>query len=442
MPDTTDADLPAPANHPSLKEATLAWLKIGLLSFGGPAGQISLMHQELIDRRGWISEARFLHALNYCMLLPGPEAQQLAIYVGWLLHRTLGGILAGALFVLPGAFLIWAVAVVYVRWGDVPLVAAVFYGLKPAVMAIVAFAVYRIGKKILKTPAMWAIAAAAFTGIFFLNLPFPLIIISAGLIGLAGGRFLPGQFLVKQSGHNSPLPAGPSPAAVTPPTVGRTLRIAGICLAAWFLPVILAGALLGPDHTIFQEGLFFSKAAVVTFGGAYAVLPYVAQQAVETYQWLTPGEMLDGLGLAETTPGPLILVLQFVGFLGAWNQPGELSPMMAATLGAAITSWTTFVPGFLFIFAGAPYVESLHGRTFLNTALSGITAAVVGVILNLALWFGLNVLFPEPTWHPDWIATALFTAALLAIARFKLNVIILIPLAGLAGILIHLATSG
>lgn len=428
----------APLAHPSLKEATLAWVKIGLLSFGGPAGQISLMHQELIDRRGWVSEERFLHALNYCMLLPGPEAQQLAIYIGWLLHRTIGGIIAGALFVLPGALLIWAVSVVYVLWGDVPLIAAVFYGLKPAVMAIVAFAVYRIGQKILKRPAMWAIASAAFIGIFFLGLPFPLIILSAGIIGLIGGKYLPKQFAAPNPhGHGEKSPAKAAPVSRRP-RLRRTAAVAGLCLSAWFLPVLIAGMLLGPEHAIFKEGLFFSKAAVVTFGGAYAVLPYVAQQAVETYQWLQPGEMLDGLGLAETTPGPLILVLQFVGFLGAWTQPGELPPLTAATLGAFITSWTTFVPGFLFIFAGAPYVERLHGVQFLNNALSGITAAVVGVILNLALWFGLNVLFPE-TWRPDWTATALFTIALIALIRYKVNVLILVPAAGITGFLLHLA---
>ena len=421
---------------PSLREAILVWLKIGLLSFGGPAGQIGLMHQELVDRRGWISEGRFLHALNYCMLLPGPEAQQLAIYVGWLLHRARGGIIAGALFVIPGALLIWAVSVVYVLWGNLPVVAAVFYGLKPAVMAIVAFAVYRIGRKILKTPFLWVIAASAFVGIFFLNLPFPLIILSAGLIGWIGGRFFPGQCLASSGDGVSPAPEPPSP-DIPRPTHAKTMRTVALGLAAWSFPVLLAGLWLGTDHTVFREGLFFSKAAVVTFGGAYAVLPYVAQQAVDTYQWLAPGEMLDGLGLAETTPGPLILVLQFVGFVGAWGQPGEIDPMLAATLGAFITSWVTFVPGFLFIFAGAPYVERLHGRQFLNSALSGITAAVVGVILNLALWFGFSVLFPVPG-QLEWIATGLFAAALLAIARYQLNVIILIPLAGLAGVLLHL----
>jgi chromate transporter len=395
------------------------------------------MHHELVERRGWIGEGRFLHALNYCMLLPGPEAQQLAIYVGWLLHRTRGGIIAGALFVIPGALLIWAVSVVYVLWGTLPVVAAIFYGLKPAVMAIVAFAVYRIGQKIPKTPAMWAIGAAAFGGIFFLNLPFPLIVISAGLIGWAVGRLFPRQFLAPAVAPAAAAIPEASSRKIPPPTKRKTMRTVALCLAAWFIPVLLAGLLLDPDHTVFREGLFFSKAAVVTFGGAYAVLPYVAQQAVDTYQWLAPGEMLDGLGLAETTPGPLILVLQFVGFVGAWSQPGDLPPLLAATLGAFITSWVTFVPGFLFIFAGAPYVEKLHGRQFLNSALSGITAAVVGVILNLALWFGFNVLLPEPG-QPDWIATALFASALLAIARYRLNLIILILLSGLAGALLHL----
>jgi chromate transporter len=423
--------------HPTLGEAAKVWLKIGLLSFGGPAGQIALMHQELIERRRWISEKRFVHALNYCMLLPGPEAQQLAIYVGWLLHRSLGGIIAGALFVVPGALLLWAIAFVYVRWGDVPLMGAIFYGLKPAVMAIVAFAVYRIGRKILKNPAMWAIAAAAFVGIFFLGLPFPLIILAAGALGLLGGRFLPGQFLL-QTGHAAGgTDAGYLEPVAQMPSTRRTALTATLCLTAWFLPVLLVGVFFGRDHTLFQEGLFFSKAAVVTFGGAYAVLPYVAQQAVEVHQWLAPGQMLDGLGLAETTPGPLILVLQFVGFLGGWHNPGELSPLAAASLGAFITSWTTFVPGFLFIFVGAPYIERLHGQKFLNTALSAITAAVVGVILNLAIWFSFNVLFPNGG-TPDWFATLLFAAALVALIRFKTNVMLLIGVSALAGVAAHL----
>lgn len=443
MSERSRAPLPEqqPVAHPSLKEAAAVWLKIGLLSFGGPAGQIGLMHQELIERRRWISEERFLHALNYCMLLPGPEAQQLAIYVGWLLHRSIGGVIAGALFVIPGALLLWAIALVYVYWGHSPLLAAVFYGLKPAVMALVVFAVYRIGSRILKNPAMWAVAAGAFAGIFFAGVPFPLIIIGAGVLGLAGGKFFPSLFTLA-----GPVNSGNSPGiqlepVAAKPSVKRTALTVAACLTAWFLPVLLAGLLLGGDHVVFREGFFFSKVAVVTFGGAYAALPYVAQQAVENYQWLGPGQMLDGLGLAETTPGPLILVLQFVGFLGGWFNSGGLSPLTAATLGAAMTSWTTFVPGFLFIFAGAPYIERMRGQSFLNAALATITAAVVGVILNLAIWFGLNVLFPEP-WRLDGMATALFAAALVALGRYKINVVFLVAGAGAAGLLLHLLTRG
>jgi chromate transporter len=410
-PETAGGSSPETPPAPPLGEAFRFWVKLGFISFGGPTGQIAIMHHELVERRRWISEARFLHALNYCMLLPGPEAQQLAIYVGWLLHRALGGILAGAFFVIPSVFVLWAITYVYARFGQVPWIAATFYGLKPAVTAIVAYAVIRIGRRALKNAAMWAIAALAFVAIFFLDVPFPLIVLGAGILGLIGGLLRRETFLVAAShggaeGGTSLLPAAPvEPASVlgdqdaspahARPSRGRALRVAAICLVLWWAPVALAGLSQGTDGTIFREGVFFSKAAMVTFGGAYAVLPYVAQKAVEDYGWLSAAQMLDGLGLAETTPGPLIMVVQFVGFMGGWNHPGDLSPLVAASLGALITTWVTFLPSFLWIFLGAPHVESLRGNERLSSALSAITAAVVGVVLNLAVWFGLHVFFPE-----------------------------------------------
>src|SRR4029077_1870875 len=330
----------------------------------------------------------FLHALNFCMLLPGPEAQQLAIYIGWLFHKTRGGIVAGALFVIPSIFILWALSYVYVAYGHVPSIAAIFYGLKPAVLAIVAAAVIRIGSKSLKNAVMWAIAMAAFVAIYFFRVPFPLIIIAAGIIGLIGGKILP-QFFLGSLDHDarsasSAENVGPAPTRRS--SLIRMLQISATWIFLWWLPLALTGIFLGTQHTIFREGLFFSKAAVVTFGGAYAVLPYVSQQAVEHFHWLAPGQMVDGLGLAETTPGPLIMVLQFVGFLGGWNHPGNLSPVLAATLGAALTTWVTFVPCFLWIFLGAPYLEQLRDQSRLTCALSAVTAAVVGVVLNLAVW--------------------------------------------------------
>jgi chromate transporter len=435
-----------PGLHPTFLEALRVWVKIGLLSFGGPAGQIALMHRELVELRRWVSDSRFLHALNYCMLLPGPEAQQLAIYVGWLLHGSLGGIVAGIVFVIPGALLIGVVSYVYVVFSHVTWLEAVFYGLKPAVLAIVAGAVFRIGKKALKNKVMWGISLAAFVAIFFLNVPFPLIILGAGLTGLAGGRFKPRYFQVAGPGH----PAAPEGEESVigeggvigrKPSLGGTLLTLALCLAAWLLPVGLVAAWLGTEHTLFHQGLFFTKAAVVTFGGAYAVLPYVAQQAVENYGWLTATQMMDGLGLAETTPGPLILVLQFVGFLGAWGQPGGLDPLMAAVIGSILTSWVTFTSGFVFIFTGAPYIERLRGNVLLNTALSAITAAVVGVILNLAVWFGLNVLFPGER-VLDGFALAIFAAALVALLQFKVDVIHVILAAAGIGLASHWLLGG
>jgi chromate transporter len=426
-------------NHPTFLTAFWVWVKIGLLSFGGPTGQIALMHTELVEKRRWVSDARFLHALNYCMLLPGPEAHQLVIYIGWLLHRTWGGIVAGVWFVLPGALLLWSVSYVYVSYGDVPWIAAIFYGLKPAVLALVAAAVLRIGKKALKTKVMWTISALAFVAIFFFNVPFPLIVLTGGIIGLVGGAFFPNEFRIplghggKSGQQEESVISDTGALAHTQTTLARTALVAVCCLAIWFTPMLLTGLWLGTDHTLFRESTFFTKAAVVTFGGAYAVLPYVAQQAVETHGWLNAAQMMDWLGLAETTPGPLILVLQFVGFLGGYHQPGGLSPLLAATLGALITSWMTFVPSFLFIFVGAPYIERMRDNTRLTMALSAITAVVVGVVLNLAVWFGIHVLVPEPG-RVDWYAVAVGIVAFVGLTRWKWDIIPVVIGAGVLGL--------
>jgi chromate transporter len=440
-------------------EAARTWLKIGLLGFGGPAGQIALMHRILVEEKRWIGEARFLHALNYCMLLPGPEAQQLATYVGWLLHRTAGGLVAGTLFVLPGALVVLALSILYAEFGDVAAVEAVFFGVKAAVLAIVVEALVRIARRALAGRAHWAIAAAAFVAIFFLAVPFPLIVLGAGLAGYVGVKVAPAWFAPAERGTAPDKHSGP-PALVdaiiesggaehTRPSRRRALAVLLVFGGAWLLPVAILWQLSGGQSAFAQIAIFFSQMAVVTFGGAYAVLAYVAQQAVEHYGWLAPGEMLDGLGLAETTPGPLILVLQFVGFLAAYRDPGGLGPLVAGTLGAVLTLWVTFVPCFLWIFLGAPYVESLRGHRGLAAALAGITAAVVGIILNLALWFALHVLFaevgevrrlgvrlyvPDPG-TLDPAALLLSAATLVALFRFRLGMLPTLGLAALAGLL-------
>jgi chromate transporter len=427
--------------RPSFAEAFRFWLKLGFISFGGPAGQIAIMQTELVDRKKWISQTRFLHALNFCMLLPGPEATQLAIYIGWLLHKTRGGIVAGALFVIPSMFVLWALSFVYAAYGNIPWIAAVFYGLKPAVMAIVTVAVLRIGRKALRNPVMWCIAAVAFAGIFFLKISFPLIILAAALAGFLGERVWPTAFVVVGTGDgkkdDSVLSDDDESPGHARPSWSRAARISLACLALWWTPILLAGLWQGWDHTLFKEGLFFSKAAVVTFGGAYAVLPYVAQQAVDTFGWLQAGQMMDGLGLAETTPGPLIMVLQFVGFMGGWNKPGLLSPILAGTLGGLITTWVTFVPCFLWILLGAPHIEQLRGNRKLTAALSAVTAAVVGVILNLAVWFGLHALFPK--WRViDWFALIVGVIAFAGMLKWKWNVISVVIGSGIAGLLYRL----
>ncbi|MFB3106526.1 MAG: chromate efflux transporter, partial [Pseudomonadales bacterium] len=356
--DTTTTKTPV-----TLQQATRVWARVAALSFGGPAGQIAVMHRILVEEKRWVSEERFLHALNYCMLLPGPEAQQLATYIGWLLHRTIGGLVAGALFILPGFVSILALSVAYAAYQETNVVQALFFGLKPAVMAVVVHAVHRIGKRVLKNSAMLAIAASAFIAIFFFDVPFPLIVLAAAVIGYVGGRFFPGTFCIIK-GHDVREETEQEDTVVatahTKPSLARSLRVAAICLLLWFLPLAALAMLVGPTNIFLTEGIFFSGAAVVTFGGAYAVLAYLAQEAVNTYAWLKPGEMLDGLGMAETTPGPLIQVVQFVGFMGAYRNPGALSPILAGVLGSILTTWVTFVPCFLWIFLGAPYIEQLR----------------------------------------------------------------------------------
>jgi chromate transporter len=374
------------------------------------------------------------------MLLPGPEAQQLATYIGWLLHKTWGGIVAGAFFVIPSIFILWALSFVYAAYGNVPWIAAIFYGLKPAVMAIVAVAVIRIGRKALKNEVMWTIAALAFVAIFFFKVPFPVIILSAGLIGFLGGYFWKSKFNVVsghgKSGNSSVLDDETESPPHTQPSPPRAIRVTVVWLLLWLAPITLVGLLLGWDHTLFKEGVFFSKAAVVTFGGAYAVLPYIAQQALFHYGWLKPGQMMDGLGLAETTPGPLIMVLQFVGFMGAWQHPEGLSPILAGTIGALLTTWVTFTPCFLWIFLGGPYIEKLRGNLRLTTALSAITAAVVGVVMNLAVWFAINALFPGHG-TVDWFAVVISAVAFVGMLRWKWDIIPVVLGAGALGIAGH-----
>ncbi|MSU70214.1 MAG: chromate efflux transporter [Opitutaceae bacterium] len=423
--------------RPTFREALRFWLKLGFISFGGPTGQIAIMHTELVEKKKWIGEERFLHALNYCMLLPGPEATQLATYCGWLLHRTWGGIAAGALFVLPSAILLWGLSWIYAAYGAVPWIAAIFYGLKPAVTAIVATAVIRIGRRALKSGLMWAVAAAAFVAIFFFKLPFPAIVAGAAVLGFSGGRLFPEGFSAA-AGHGAAaggavIDDAQASARHTRPSLARAGRVLGVSLALWWAPVLLAGRWQGWNSTLAQEGIFFSKAAMVTFGGAYAVLPYVGQQAVERYGWLTAPQMLDGLGLAETTPGPLIMVVQFAGFLGGWNHPGALSPWLAATLGSFITTWTTFVPCFLWIFLGAPHIEQLRGRASLGRTLTTVTASVVGVVLNLTVWFGLHVFLPGRA-AVDWFAVAVAAAAFLVLQFSRVGIIPVVAASGLLGL--------
>lgn len=439
-----------------LSEAVKVWARVAALSFGGPAGQIAVIHRIVVDEKRWVGEHRFLHALNYCMLLPGPEAHQLAIYIGWLLNKTKGGMTAGLLFVLPGFLSILALSYVYVIFGDVTAIEGMFFGLKCAVLAVVIQAVFRIGSRALKNDVMVAIAAAAFVAIFLFHIPFPLIIIGVGIIGYFGGRaglepFSPGGG--HKSGQNLILEdkdsvLGEDIPVHAKPNLAWSLKVSGALAALWLVPVAALVLLLGWDNVFSKIGLFFSQMAVVTFGGAYAVLAYVAQAAVESYGWLRPGEMLDGLGMAETTPGPLIMVTQFVGFLAGYRDPATLSPLMAATLGAVLTTWVTFLPSFLWIFAGAPFIEKMRGNVALGGAMSAITAAVVGVILNLAIWFGLHILFSEVRMivlgpmtlevpvlaSLLWPSLGLTVVAAFAIFRLKLSIIATLAISATAGI--------
>ena len=443
MTDTTPAPAPAP-EAPSFAQALRFWLQLGFVSFGGPAGQIALMHQELVERRRWISERRYLHALNYCMVLPGPEAQQLATYIGWLMHGVKGGIAAGGLFVLPSLFILVALSWIYMAFGQTPVVAGVLWGIKPAVTAIVLFAAWRIGSRVLKNGALWAIAAAAFVAIFFLQLPFPVIVLAAGLIGAAGGRWRPELF--RTGGGHGKAVAPTAPAVIddhtpTPPHARfscATLFRYGLVGAALWLGAF--GALVlafGWQGVLTQMAWFFSKAALLTFGGAYAVLPYVYQGAVTEFGWLSAPQMIDGLALGETTPGPLIMVVAFVGFVGGWAKQvfGPDSLFLAGAAAATVVTYFTFLPSFLFILIGGPLVEATHGELKFTAPLTAITAAVVGVIVNLALFFALHVLWPQGlSGRFEWTSALIGVAAAVALMRFNVNVIRLIAVCAAVGL--------
>jgi len=431
-------------------EALRFWLKLGFISFGGPAGQIAIMHRELVERRRWISEARFLHALNYCMLLPGPEAQQLATYVGWLLHRVRGGLAAGGLFVLPSVFVLLGLSWAYAAHGDTPAVAGALYGVRPVVVAVVCEAVLRIGRRAIRTRAHLGIAAAAFAAIYVLSVPFPLIVAGAALAGWLGSRLRPGAFTgpgrrAEPARESRPDRAedGPlvidddsPPAPHTLPSTRRFLGVLTVGAGLWLAGLAVLGTLRGLDSLHAQLYTFFTKAAFVTFGGAYAVLAYVSQAAVESFGWLSPTQAVDGLALAETTPGPLIMVVQYVGFVAAWNHPEGLPPLASGVLGAAVTTFVTFLPCFLFIFLGAPYIEVLRANRSLDAALSGVTSAVVGVILNLALVFGAAVVLPDGgAGGLDWTALAIAALAFLALWRLRVDVLWVVLAGGILGLL-------
>jgi len=443
--ESAGTDQPAPV---TFREAFKFWLKLGFISFGGPAGQIAIMHQELVERRRWISEKRYLHALNYCMVLPGPEAQQLAIYIGWLMHRTWGGIVAGSLFVLPSLFILIALSWIYIAFGTVPAVAGIFYGIKPAVTAIVVQAAHRIGTRALKNNLMWGIAAAAFVAIFALNIPFPLIVVAAGSIGFIGGRVMPDKFRIG-GGHgsanksygtaiiddNTPAPAHARFRA------SRLAIVIATGIVLWIVPMLALTTIYGWHNTLTQMGWFFTKAALLTFGGAYAVLPYVYQGAVTHYEWLSATQMIDGLALGETTPGPLIMVVAFVGFIGGYLKEvfGPDNLFLAGAAAATVVTWFTFLPSFLFILAGGPLVESTRNDLKFTAPLSAITAAVVGVVLNLALFFGYHVLWPQGfEGHFEVVSALIAIAAAIALFRFKRNVMEVIAACAVTGLLITL----
>jgi chromate transporter len=430
-------------------DAFYYWLKLGFISFGGPAGQIAVMHEDLVERKRWISESRFLHALNYCMLLPGPEAQQLAIYIGWLLHRTWGGIVAGVLFVLPSLFILIGLSWVYMAYGQVPAIAGVFYGIKPAVTALVVHAAYRVGARSLKNGWLWGIAVAAFLAIFALDVPFPLIVLGAAIVGYVGGRVAPAKFAPGGGAHGQAAPShGPALIDDQTPTPEHALftwprfgRVLFTCLALWLAGIGALTVAYGWDAVLTQMGWFFTKAALLTFGGAYAVLPYVFQGAVEHFQWLTAPQMIDGLALGETTPGPLIMVVSFVGFVGGWTKAilGPDALFLSGAIAASVVTFFTFLPSFMFIFLGAPFIESTHGKLKFTAPLSGITAAVVGVIVNLAVFFAYHVLWPQGLAGPfEWASALIGVAAAVALFRFKLGVIPVVLASGLAGLALTL----
>lgn len=422
------------AKMPSFREALAFWLKLGLIGFGGPAAQVAAMHRELVETKRWIDGRHFLNGLNFCMLLPGPEATQLATYLGWRLHGAKGGIAAGALFVLPSALILFALSWLYIAGSEIPAVGAFFQGLLGAVIALVLDAMLRVGGKALRSPTLVGLAVVAFAAMHFFEVGFVFIVIFAALVGFIGHQFFRSQFPPGKT-HG---PTGTEIAAINlpplpSPTWQRNARVLAICLTLWWLPVLALGVCIGWQSTPAQQGLFFSKAALVTFGGAYAVLPYVAQQAVENFQWLSNLQMMDGLALAETTPGPLVMVLQFVGFVGGWQNPGSLSPWVAALLGSAITTWVTFLPSFLFVFLGAPWIEKLSALPKLSSALSAITACVAGVILNLFATFAEAALLPEGGGF-DWFVLVVAILSFIALRKFQLPIVALIAAAGLAGL--------
>ena len=451
MTDQKPEPITLPPSPVSFMQALRFWLKLGFISFGGPAGQIAIMHAELVERRRWISEKRFLHALNYCMLLPGPEAQQLATYIGWLMHRTWGGIIAGALFVLPSLFILIALSWVYVAFGELPLVAGIFYGLKPAVTALVLHAAHRIGTRALKNYWLWTIAAAAFVGIFVLNLPFPLIVLLAALTGHFGGRMAPQVFVVGGGHGTARANYGAALIDDDTPTPAHALfsrsqlaRVLLTGLGLWLAAMAIVLASNGVQGTLTQMGWFFTKAALLTFGGAYAVLPYVYQGAVQTHQWLSAAQMMDGLALGETTPGPLIMVVAFVGFVGGWAKAvfGPEALFLGGAAAAAVVTFFTFLPSFIFILAGGPLIESTHGNLKFTAPLTAITAAVVGVIVNLAMFFAWNVLWPKGFSGPfDWASVVIIAGASIALFRFKLGVMPLLAVCAALGLAISLLRS-
>lgn len=440
----------APASV-SFMQALALWFKLGFIGFGGPAAQISLMHRELVEQRRWISEKRFLHALNYCMLLPGPEAQQLATYMGWLLHKSKGGIAAGILFVLPSLFFLITLSWLYIAYGHVALVAGLFYGIKPAITAVVVHAVHRIGSRALKNGWMWAIAAASFVAIFAMNVPFPIIVAVAALIGYLGGRYMPSKFMVGGAHRQTDKSYGPALIDDdTPRPAHARFRWSGLIqillvgAVLWCVPMAILTLQLGWNHTLTQMGWFFTKAALLTFGGAYAVLPYIYQGAISHYNWLTPTQMIDGLALGEANPGPLIMVVAFVGFVGAYVQSvfGPELQFVAGATAAVLVTWFTFLPSFIFILAGGPLVESTHDNLTFTAPLTGITAAVVGVILNLAVFFAYHVLWPTGFKGSfDWIAACMAIAAAIALVRYKRNVIHVIAASAVIGLLLKTLAS-